>query len=97
MAELALTNVYLEQGQKKALARKAKANNSNLSSEIRAAVNAYLAGVTAEDVELLDAATRQAKSDIDEMLAILENGQKRANAFFAEIERIKAEEGRARS
>ena len=46
--EPALTHLH------KALARKAKANNSNLSSEIRAAVNAYLAGVTAEGTRLGD-------------------------------------------
>jgi hypothetical protein len=91
LADLVLTNIYLEQGQKKAIARKAKARGTNMSAEIRNAVDAYLAGVSADELRLLDAATRQAKVEIDEMNAMLDAGQTRALKFFAEIERIKAE------
>jgi hypothetical protein len=90
VADLVLTNVYLEQSQKKAMARKAKASGTNLSVEVRRAVDAYLAGATEEELQLLDAATRQAKTDIDQMIAILDAGQARARKFFAEIEKIKA-------
>lgn len=87
---LVLTNIYLEQGQKKAIARKARANGTTVSVEIRNAVDAYLAGLGAEELGLLEAATRQAKIEIDQMNAILDAGQSRARKFFSEIEKIKA-------
>ena len=90
MGTLVLTNVYLDEGQKKALARKAKADRSNLSAEMRKAVDVYLAGVNAEELQLLDDATRQAKAEIDEMNRILDAGFSRAQSFFAEIEAIRA-------
>jgi hypothetical protein len=88
---LVLTNIYLEQAQKKAIARKARANGTNVSVEIRNAVDAYLAGLGAEELRLLDAATRQAKIEIDQMNAILDAGQARARRFFSDIEKIKAQ------
>jgi len=90
MADLVLTNIYLEQSQKRAIVRRAKANGTNMSTEIRNAVDAYLAGVSATELRLLDAATRQAKLEIDQMNAILDAGQARARKFFAEIEKIKS-------
>lgn len=91
MSDLVLTNVYLEQSQKKAIARKAKANGTNVSVEIRHAIDAYLAGVSTEELRMLDAATRQAKVEIDQMNAILDAGQARAKKFFSAIEKLKAE------
>jgi hypothetical protein len=88
---LVLTNIYLEQAQKKAIARKASANGTNVSVEIRNAVDAYLAGLGADELRLLDAATRQAQIEIDQMNAILDAGQARASKFFSEIEKIKAQ------
>jgi Ribbon-helix-helix protein, copG family len=88
---LVLTNIYLEQAQKKAIARKAKANGTNVSVEIRHAVDAYLAGLGTEELGLLDAATRQAKIEIDQMNAILDGGQVRARKFFSDLEEIKAQ------
>jgi hypothetical protein len=95
MSSLALTNVYLENEQKKALSRKAKSNGTNLSVEVRQAVDAYLAGVSVDELKLLDAATSQAKSDIDEMNAILDNAQKRAEKFFRDIATVKRHEAKA--
>ena len=91
MSDLELTNIYLERSQKQALARKAKENGTNLSVEVRRAVDVYLAGVTEEDLSLLDAASRQVKIEIDQMIEILDAGQARSQKFFEEIERIKAE------
>ena len=90
-SSLVLTNIYLEQAQKKAIARKASANGTNVSVEIRNAVDAYLAGLGADELRLLDAATRQAQIEIDQMNAILDAGQARASEFFSEIEKIKAQ------
>ncbi|MCE2970853.1 MAG: hypothetical protein LW847_11665 [Burkholderiales bacterium] len=90
MSTLALTNVYLEPAQKRALARKARGNKTNLSVEVRSAIDAYLAGVTADDLKVLDAATRRVEADLADMNATLDRGLARAQDFFAEIERIRA-------
>lgn len=89
MAGLVLTNVYLEDAQKKALAKKAKADRTNISAEMRRAVDVYLAGVNEDDLRLLDEATKRAKTEIDEMNRTLDLGAARAEKFFAEIEAIK--------
>lgn len=91
MSSLVLANVYLEETQKKALAKKAKAHGSNLSAEMRRAVDVYLAGVNADELRLLDDATRQAQCEIDEMNRILDAGLLRAESFFARIEEIKGQ------
>ena len=49
-----LTNLYLEAGQRKFLEKQAKTNGTNLSSEARAAIDLYKAGVSLGDLELLD-------------------------------------------
>lgn len=64
---------------------KAKSNGTNLSVEVRQAVDAYLAGVSADELKLLDAATRQAKVDIADINLILDRAQTRAAKFFREI------------
>jgi hypothetical protein len=59
--------------------------------------NAVTAGVRANQLRILDAATHRVKTDLDEMNAILDSGQRRATAFFAEIERLKRPQRRKRS
>ena len=97
MSSLALTNIYLENDQKKALVRKAKSNGTNLSVEIRQAVDAYLAGVSADELKLLDAATRQAKVDIDDINSILDRAQTRADTFFREMAAVNRGQAVAKS
>jgi len=89
MATLTLTNVYLERKQKEALARKAKARGTSLSAEVRSAIDAYLAGVSAENLQLLDEATRRAETEINEMNAILDRANARAQRFFKEIDQLR--------
>ena len=89
MRDLALTNVYLETKQKKALSLKAKGNGTSVSVEIRNAVDAYLAGVSVEELKLLDAATAAAERDIRDINLLLTAGQKRATRFFKDIEAVK--------
>jgi predicted DNA-binding protein len=86
---LALTQVYLEPEQKKSLAARAKEIGRKPSEAIREAIDAYIAGVTIDDLKLLDVATRQAEKDLKEMVKVLDASQKRSNAFFAEIDKIK--------
>jgi len=96
MATLQLTQVYLEPRQKAALQRRAKAKGTKVAEEIRKAVDAYLAGVTAEELELLDAATRTAKVQLDEMVAELDGVNRRVDAALEEMDRIRAESPVAR-
>jgi hypothetical protein len=85
-----LTNLYLEPGQRKFLEKLAKTNGTNLSVEARSAIDLYKTGVTLPDLELLDLATRKTKEDLDAINATLDNGERRAELFFAQIASIKA-------
>ena len=86
---LILTSIYLEPRQRKALQARAKRNRTSLSVEARKAIEAYAAGLSVEELRLLDEATRKAKRDIDEMSAVLDAGVARSKRFFAAIERIR--------
>ena len=96
MATLQLTQVYLEPRQKAALRRKAKAKGTKLAEEIRNAVDVYVAGVSAEELQLLDSATRMAKRDLEEMAAALERTNKHVDSALAEMSRVRAESPVAR-
>lgn len=90
MDTLELTNFHLGSRQKQALKERAKANGTNVAEEIRHAVDAYLVGVTSDELELLDAATRQAERDIAEMNKMLAATNRRAEAVFAELEALRS-------
>jgi F0F1-type ATP synthase membrane subunit b/b' len=62
-----LTQVYLEREQKKALQARAKANGTKVAEEVRRAIDAYLSGISPDDLRLLDAGTRKAERDLVEM------------------------------
>ena len=72
MKAMQSTMVYLTSEQKTGLAKRAQQRKTKVAAEIRSAVDAYLAGVTAEELELLDAATRAAKLQLDGMVTELE-------------------------
>jgi hypothetical protein len=88
MEPMELTNFHLGRSQKEQLRARALARGTNVAEEIRNAVDAYLSGVTAEELELLDAATRQAAVDIAEMTALLDGANARAEAVLAELDRL---------
>lgn len=67
MATLQLTQVYLDPNQKAALSKKAKAAKVGVSEVIRDAVDAYLSGITVDELRLLDSATKQAGAELDAM------------------------------
>ena len=62
-----LTQIYLEREQKKALQARAKANGTKVAEEVRRAIDAYLSGISPDDLRLLDAGTRKAERDLAEM------------------------------
>jgi hypothetical protein len=85
------TMVYLTQEQKSGLARRARQRRTKVAAEIRAAIDAYLAGVTPQELELLDAATRRAQQDIAEMLRTAEDIVASHTRFVRQMERLRRE------
>ena len=80
-----LTQVYLEPSQKKALQAKARAHGTKLAEEVRRAVDAYLAGVSPEDLSLLDAGSRKAAKHLVEMSEELDRINARLDEAFATL------------
>jgi predicted DNA-binding protein len=88
MASMVLTQVYLEPQQKKALAAQARQSGRKVSELMREAVDAAIAGVTTEDLRVLDEGTRRAQGDLKAMLAELQaNGDEHA-AFMKQMARL---------
>jgi hypothetical protein len=87
MATLELTQIYLEREQKKGLQAKAKANGTKVAEEVRRAVDAYLAGISPEELRLLDAGTRKAERHLKEMADELDRINKKLDAAFAQLSR----------
>lgn len=85
------TMVYLTPEQKSGLARRAKQRRTKVAAEIRAAIDAYLAGVTPQELELLDAATRRAQEDIEAMLRTTEDIVAGHARFVRQMERLRRE------
>jgi hypothetical protein len=87
MTRMELTQVYLEPGQKKALQAKARAHGTKVAEEVRRAVDAYLAGISPEHLQLLDAATRTAERHLKEMVQELDVINGRLDRAFAQLSR----------
>lgn len=85
MAKMELTQIYLAPDQKKALRVKARANGTKVAEEVRRAVDAYLAGISAEDLQLLDAGTRKAERNLAEMSADLDRLNAALDAASVEL------------
>ena len=84
---LELTQIYLEPEQKKRLQAKAKANGTKVAEEVRAAVDAYLAGISPEDLHLLDEGSRKAERHLAEMAHELDRINGKLDAAFAQLDR----------
>jgi len=87
MATMELTQVYLEREQKRGLQAKAKANGTKVAEEVRRAVDAYLAGVSPEELTLLDEGSRKAERHLKEMSAELERINARLDEAFTQLSR----------
>jgi plasmid stability protein len=85
MTRMELTQVYLEPGQKKALQAKARAHGTKVAEEVRRAVDAYLAGISPDQLDLLDAATRTAERQLKEMVQELDLINERLDRAFAQL------------
>ena len=84
------TQIHLKPSQKKALQARARSNNTNVAEEVRRAVDAYLAGLTPDELALLDQATKHAQTLLTQMSRTLEDTNARLREIFAERERLRA-------
>ena len=80
-----LTQVYLEPAQKKALQAKARAHGTKLAEEVRRAVDAYLAGMSPEELRLLDEGSRRAARHLSEMSRELDRINARLDEAFSQL------------
>ena len=87
MSTLQLTQIYLEREQKKRLQARAKANGTKVTEEVRRAIDAYLAGVSPEELKLLDIGTRSAEKHLAEMAGELDRVNAKLDAAFAQLDR----------
>jgi hypothetical protein len=87
MATLQLTQVYLEREQKKGLQARARANGTKVAEEVRRAIDAYLAGISPEDLRLLDEGTRKAERHLKEMASELDRVNAKLDSAFAQLDR----------
>ena len=87
MATMELTQVYLEREQKKALQQRARANGTKVAEEVRRAVDAYLAGISPDELRLLDEGTRKAERHLKEMAADLDRVNARLDAAIGQLSR----------
>lgn len=94
MKAMQSTMVYLTLEQKTGLARRAQQKNTKVAAEIRSAVDAYLAGVTRQELELLDAATRHAQTEIAGMVKTVDQILAGHEAFLREMRKLRKDEAR---
>ncbi|MFN5803474.1 MAG: hypothetical protein ACK44V_11670 [Burkholderiales bacterium] len=66
-------------------------NRSNLSIEVRKDVDVYSAGLSADELRLLDEAALKTKQDLDEMNALLDQSLARSKKFFEEMNRLRGQ------
>jgi hypothetical protein len=88
------TMVHLTQEQKSGLAQRAQQRNTKVASEIRSAVDAYLAGVTPQEFELLNACTRHANVEIEDMVKTVDQILAGHTAFLREMRKLRKDEVR---
>ncbi len=94
MKAMQSTMVYLTSEQKSGLAKRAQQRKTKVAAEIRSAVDAYLAGVTPQELELLDAATRHAEVEIDAMLKTADGILASHQAFLREMRKLRKTQSR---
>jgi len=79
------------QSKKRRCKKGQKSKGPKVAEEIRNAVDTYLTGVTPEELELLDIASREAAKEFDAMSKTLDATNKKLDSVFKELERVRAE------
>jgi BMFP domain-containing protein YqiC len=90
MATMELTQIYLQPAQKKALQARAKIRGTKLAEEVRQAVETYLAGVTQDELTLLDYTTREAQKHLDAMARKLDATNRKLDNVFAQMHKLRS-------
>jgi hypothetical protein len=75
--------IYVTDSQKRQLRRQARTRGTSVATEVRSAIDTHLAGVSADELALLDAATRQAERDIQQMVERLDRANRKLDAVLA--------------
>ncbi len=88
MANMVLTQVYLEAQQKKALTSEAKKSGRKVSELMRDAVDAAIAGVTLEDLKTLDEGTRRAHQNISGIRDDLNTNSSEHTTFMRQMAQL---------
>jgi len=81
-SSMVLTQVYLDKAQKKALVKRAGETGRSVSDLMRDGAAAVVAGITMDDLNILDEGTKRAKQDIDAMVAVMDKNAKEHRAFL---------------
>lgn len=89
MTSMILTQTYLEPQQKKALAAQARQSGRKVSELVREAVDAAIAGVTTDDLRVLDEGSRRAQDELRAMLADLQANAAEHAAFMRQIAKVR--------
>jgi len=79
--------VLLECQQKRQLETNARVRGNSVAGEIRRAVGAYLAGVAARELQLLDEGSRRAGEHLADMTVELDRLNGRLDSAFAKLSR----------
>jgi len=75
--------IYVTDSQKRQLRKQARTRGTSVATEVRSAIDTHLSGVSADELALLDAATRQAERDIREMVERLDRANKKLDAVLS--------------
>jgi hypothetical protein len=94
MKAMQSTMVYLTAEQKSGLAQRAQQRKTKVAAEIRSAVDAYLAGATPQELEMLDAATRRAGEEIAAMVKTADAILAGHAVFLREMRKLRKEGSR---
>jgi hypothetical protein len=84
-----LTQTYLEPQQKKALTAQARQSGRKVSELMREAVDAAIAGVTTDDLRVLDEGTRRVQNELKAMLTELQTNAAEHTAFMRQIAKLR--------
>ena len=84
MGTMQSTLIYLTAEQKAG-----EAQQHQVGVEVRSAVDSYLAGVTPQELELLDVASKRAKEEIDAMLKTANEIVDSHECFLREMEALR--------
>lgn len=90
MVTMEPTRIHLKPEQKKALQVRARTNNTNVAEEVRRAIDAYLDGISQNELAMLDEATKSSAAMLAEMNKTLKDTNEYVQAVFEERDRIRA-------